>query len=67
MIWTGDKKGFRAWLIVVSLSLVAAFGVPYGIVTHFGPSLAVYGVWTIFGLAVAGFIFWGVRSWDDSE
>ena len=61
------RRGFALWLVVVAVAVVAAFVVPYGILTSFPPSLWVYGFWTIFGFVIIGFIYWGVRDWTDTE
>lgn len=61
------KKGFKIWLAVVFIAVVAAFVVPYGILTNFAPSLSVYGFWTVFAFVIVGFIYWGVKDWRDSE
>lgn len=61
------RKGFRPWLLVVSLSVASAFIVPYVWLSPLVGSLAVYGFWTGFSLVVAGFIYWGVASWKDDE
>lgn len=67
MAQVGTKKGFRAWLIVVAISVVAAFVVPYAVLTLLPPSLLIYGFWSVFAFVVAGFIVWGVGSWSDGE
>ena len=64
---TAGKKGFRVWLSVVFVAVVAAFVVPYGILTNFVPSLSVYGFWTVFAFVIVGFIYWGVKDWRGSE
>ncbi len=64
---TVGEKGFRVWLSVVFVAVVAAFVVPYGILTNFVPSLSVYGFWTVFAFVIVGFIYWGVKDWRDSE
>lgn len=61
------KRGFRAWLALVLVSLLSAFIVPYAILTTQAPSLAIYGFWTVFALVIVGFVYWGVKDWSDEE
>ena len=61
------KRGFRAWLVVVFVAVLAAFVVPYGILSTLTPSLSVYGFWTLFAFVIVGFIYWGVKDWRDVE
>ncbi len=62
-----SRKGFRTWLVVVIVSVLGAFAIPYGILTNLAPSLSVYGFWTIFAFLIVGFIYWGVKDWRDTE
>ena len=61
------KKGFTLWLWVVFVSVVAAFVVPYVVLSSFPASVLVYGFWTVFAFVVVGFIYWGVKDWRDTE
>jgi hypothetical protein len=64
---TTIKKGFKAWLALVFISVLSAFVVPYAILTTQTPSLAIYGFWTLFALVIVGFIYWGVKDWRDEQ
>ena len=64
---TGSRRAFRLWLAVVLVAVIAAFFVPYGILSAGEPGLSVYGFWSGFALLVVVLVYWGVRNWRDPE
>ena len=61
------RTGFAIWFTLVIISVLLATFVPYGILGSLTPSLAIYGFWLIFALAIVGFIAWGVKDWRNDQ
>jgi len=61
------KTGFAIWFTLVIISVLLATFVPYGILGSLSPSLAIYGFWMVFSLAIVVFIIWGVKDWRNDQ
>lgn len=57
------QRGFRVWLVTVALLLVAGVFLPYMALAGRAPSMAIFGFWLGFGLAVVAVIGVGVARW----
>lgn len=56
-------KGFRLWLTVVGLTIVAGIAVPYNILSQSPAPLDVFVFWCGFGVAVIALIVAGFARW----
>jgi hypothetical protein len=61
------KTGFAIWFTLVIIGVLLATFIPYGILGSLAPSLAIFGFWSAFGLAIIGFIVWGVKDWRNEQ
>lgn len=61
------KTGFTIWFTLVIIGVFLGTFVPYGILGSLTPSLAIFGFWILFGLAIVGFIIWGVKDWRNDQ
>ena len=61
------RTGFAIWFALVMIGVFLATFVPYGILGTLAPSLAIFGFWVVFGLAIVAFIIWGVKDWRNEQ
>lgn len=61
------RTGFTIWFTLVILGVLLATFIPYGILGTLTPSLAIFGFWVLFGLAIVAFIVWGVKDWRNEQ
>lgn len=61
------RTGFAIWFTLVIIGVFLATFVPYGILGALAPSLAIFGFWVVFGLAIVAFIIWGVKDWRNEQ
>ena len=62
-----DRNGFRLWLGLVAVVILAGVFVPYGVLAGRDGSLIIVGFWCLFGSTVIGLILWGVSGWKDGR
>lgn len=55
--------GFRLWLALTAVVILAGIAVPYGILGGGAPSIDILVFWCLFGLAVVVLIVAGFRRW----
>ncbi|EEW24218.1 hypothetical protein [Rhodobacter ferrooxidans] len=57
------RRGFSIWLATVALLIVVGVVLPYRVLAGGAPSMAIFGFWLAFGLAVVAVIGVGVARW----
>ncbi len=59
------QRGFRVWMALAALLVFLGGFIPYGVLAGGAPSLAIFGFWVAFGVAVIGLILLAVLRWRD--
>ncbi|WP_372840947.1 hypothetical protein [Phaeovulum sp.] len=60
-----SQRGLRAWMALTALLVFLGGYIPYRVLAGGAPSLAIFGFWVAFGVAVIGLIVLAVLRWKD--
>ncbi|MDP1668654.1 hypothetical protein [Phaeovulum sp.] len=58
-------RSFWAWAVVTAALVLLAVAIPYRVLAGGAPSLAIFGFWSAFGVAVIAMIGLAVMRWKD--